>query len=143
MRIGEGLTEQAGEQGHEDEADQSDAAAGHELFHTLAISSGVVIAVALEQVNCAPNGEAGTESDHEGLEDIDCAVKEIHNIVAGINLRKSEMKTSDMQKPERYRLRRDDSGVSFQLLNCRTGIAEKSRCLVFFGGGIYINSSAG
>jgi hypothetical protein len=50
------------------------------------------------------------------------------------------MKTSDMQKPERYRLWRDDSGVSFQLLNCRTGIAEKSRCLVCLGG--YIKTAA-
>ena len=33
MRIGEGLTEQAGEQGHEDEADQGDTAAGHELSY--------------------------------------------------------------------------------------------------------------
>ena len=88
MRIGVGLTEQAGEQGHEDEADERDAAARHELLHALGLSAGVVVAVAFEQVDCAPNGEAGTEGDHEGLENIDCAVKEIHNIVAGINLKK-------------------------------------------------------
>ena len=82
-----GSTEQAGEQGHEDEADQGDTAAGHQLFHALALSAGVVVAVAFEQVDRAPDCEAGTEGDHEGLENIDSRVKEIHNIVAGINLK--------------------------------------------------------
>ena len=81
-----GLTEQAGEQGHENEADQRDAAARHELFHALGLSAGVVVAIAFEEVDCAPDGKAGTESDNEGLEDINGRVKEIHNIVAGINL---------------------------------------------------------
>ena len=87
MRIDEGLTEQAGEQGHEDKADQRDTAACHELLHALGLSTGVVVAVAFEQVDCAPNGEARTEGDHEGLENIDSRVKEIHNIVAGIKLK--------------------------------------------------------
>ena len=88
MRIGVGLTEQAGEQGHEDEADERDAAARHELLHALGLSAGVVVAVAFEQVDRAPDCEAGTESDNEGLENINGRVKEIHNIVAGINLKK-------------------------------------------------------
>ena len=88
MRIGEGLTEQAGEQGHEDETDQRDTAAGHELLHALGLSTGVVVAVTFEQVDRAPDCEAGTEGDDEGLEDVNCAVKEIHNIVAGISLKK-------------------------------------------------------
>lgn len=82
-----GLTEQAGEQGHENEADQRDAAARHELFHALGLSAGVVVTVSFEEVDRAPNGEAGTESDNEGLENINGRVKEIHNIVAGINLK--------------------------------------------------------
>ena len=82
-----GLTEQAGEQGHEDETDERDAAAGHELLHALALGSGIVIAVALEEIDRAPDCEAGTESDNEGLENINGRVKEIHNIVAGINLK--------------------------------------------------------
>ena len=88
MRIGQGLTEQAGEQGYEDEADERDAAAGHELLHSLRLGAGVVVAVAFEQVDCAPNGETGTEGDDEGLENIDGRIEEIHNIVAGINLKK-------------------------------------------------------
>ena len=82
-----GLTEQAGEQGHEDEANQGDPASRHQLFHALALGSGIVIAIALEEIDRAPDCEAGTESDNEGLENINGRVKEIHNIVAGINLK--------------------------------------------------------
>ena len=86
-----GLTEQAREQGDEDEADQSDTAARHELLHALALCAGVIIAIAFEEVDRAPDCEAGTESDDEGLEDINGRVKEIHNIVAGINLKIVEL----------------------------------------------------
>ena len=86
-----GSTEQAGEQGHEDEADQRNAAARHELLHALGLGAGVVVAVAFEQVNCAPNGETCAEGDHEGLEDINGGVKEIHNIVAGIKFKMGKL----------------------------------------------------
>ena len=82
-----GLTEQAGKQGHEDEANQRDAAARHELLHALGFRARVVITVAFEEVDRAPDCEAGTESDNEGLEDINGRVKEIQNIVAGISLK--------------------------------------------------------
>ena len=59
----------------------------HIMLHALGLSTGVVVAVAFEQVDRAPDCEAGTEGDDEGLEDINCAVKEIHNIVAGIYLK--------------------------------------------------------
>ena len=53
----------------------------------MSIGARVIIAIAFEEVDRAPNGEAGTESDNEGLENINGRVKEIHNIVAGINLK--------------------------------------------------------
>ncbi len=52
------------------------------------------------------------------------------------------MKTSDMQKPERYRVKRDDSGVSFQILNCRTDFYREEPVSCVFRG-IYMNSRAG
>ena len=82
-----GLTEQAGEQGDEDEANQGDAASRHQLFHALGLSAGVIVAITFEQVDEAPDAKAGTDSDNEGLENINGRVKEIHNIVAGINLK--------------------------------------------------------
>ena len=50
-----GLTEKTGEQGHESDADEGDTAASHELLHTLGLSSGVIVAVAFEQVDYTPN----------------------------------------------------------------------------------------
>ncbi len=83
-----GLTEQTGQQGHKDEADQGDTAAGHELFHALGLGTGVVVAVTFEQVDGPPDTQTGTESDNESLENVNSRVKEIHERVAGIVLRK-------------------------------------------------------
>ena len=65
-------------QGNKGAADQSDAAARHELLHALALGSGIVISVAFEQIDHAPNTEAGTESNNEGLENVNSRVKKIH-----------------------------------------------------------------
>lgn len=82
------LTEQTGKQRHEDEADESDAAAGHELLHALAFGSGVVVAVAFQKVDGTPDGETGAEGDDEGLKNVYCAVEEIHSDVAGERTRR-------------------------------------------------------
>ena len=73
-----GLTEQTGEQGYKGDADERDAAAGHQLLHALGLRTGVIIALTFEQVNCTPDAETGTKSNHEGLEDIYCAIEKIH-----------------------------------------------------------------
>ena len=44
----------------------------------MSIGAGVVIAIALQQVDGAPHAEAGAEGDHKGLQNGNCAVKEIH-----------------------------------------------------------------
>ena len=49
------LAEQTGEQRHEGDTDEGDTAASHELFHTLGLRTGVIIAVTFEQVDYAPN----------------------------------------------------------------------------------------
>ena len=83
-----GLTEQTGKQGYEGETDESDAAAGHELLHTLGLSAGVIITVTFEQVDGTPDAKTGTERDNESLKNIDSTVEEIHERVAGIVVRK-------------------------------------------------------
>ena len=72
------LTEQASEQGDEDNADESDAATGHELLDPLRFRAGVVVAVAFEEVDTAPNAETGSASDAESLKNVNGRVKEIH-----------------------------------------------------------------
>ena len=74
------LTEEAGEQRNEYDADQGYAAARHELFHTLAFRTRVIIAITFKQVDCAPDAKTGSESDNESLKNIDSRVKECHNL---------------------------------------------------------------
>ena len=44
----------------------------------MSIGSGVVIAITFQKVDNAPHTEASAESDHEGLQNINSRVKEIH-----------------------------------------------------------------
>ena len=75
------LAEKPREQRHQQKADQCNAATGHELFHTLAFSPWIVISVALQQVDDAPDSETCAKGDDEGLKNIDSRVKEIHKCV--------------------------------------------------------------
>ena len=75
-----GLTEKTGEQRHEGDTDEGDTAASHELLHALGLCTGVIVAVAFEQVDYTPNAETGTESDNEGLKNTNSRVKEIHRL---------------------------------------------------------------
>ena len=46
----------------------------------MSIGSGIVIAVAFEQVNDTPNTETGTKSNNESLEDTYRRVKKFHRL---------------------------------------------------------------
>jgi len=78
------LTEQPGEQRHEDDADKGDTTACHELLHALGLRAGVVVAVPFKQVDDTPNCETRTESDYESLENTYCTVEKLHDFFAGI-----------------------------------------------------------
>ena len=73
------LAEQVGELGDEGDADEGDTAARHELFHTLRLCARVVVTVTLEQIDCTPDTETGTESDNESLKNTNSRVKKFHN----------------------------------------------------------------
>ena len=47
------------------------------LWH-MSIRTGVVVAIAFQQVDDAPHAETGTEGDNEGLENGDCLIKKFH-----------------------------------------------------------------
>ena len=72
------LAEQTGEQRHQRNADQRHTAASHELFDTLGLCAGVVVAITFHEVNAAPDRKACAERDHEGLKNTDCRVKKRH-----------------------------------------------------------------
>ena len=74
------LAEQTGQQGHEGDADQRNAATGHQLLHTLGLRAGVVVAVTFQQVDDTPNAQTGTQSDNEGLQNTNSRVKKFHRL---------------------------------------------------------------
>ena len=76
--------EKPGEQRYKDHADYGYTSAGHELLHALAFCARIIISVALQQVDHAPNAKTGSEGNDEGLQHIDCAIEEIHILCAGI-----------------------------------------------------------
>ena len=71
--------EQTREQRHESHADERDAAARDQLFHTLAASAGVVLTVSFQQVDYAPDTQTGTEGNYQRLQHIDCTVEKLHS----------------------------------------------------------------
>ena len=44
----------------------------------MSIGTGVIIAVAFEQVDRTPDAETSTQSNNEGLENTNCRVKKCH-----------------------------------------------------------------
>ena len=80
LSIGRLDSKETGEQRHEGDTDEGNAAARHELLHTLGLCAGVIVAVAFEQVDYTPNAETGTESDNEGLENTNCRFKKCHRL---------------------------------------------------------------
>ena len=56
---------------------------GHQVLHALAFRAGVVRAITFQQVDAAPHAEAGTDGDHQGLENRNSRAKEFHNLFVG------------------------------------------------------------
>ena len=73
--------EKPGQQRHQRDADESDAAARHELLHPLRLSAGVVVAVTFHEVDSAPDAETGPERHDESLEYAYCGIEESHMVL--------------------------------------------------------------
>lgn len=56
----------------------------HASLLTMSFSPRIIISVALQQVDHAPDAKTGSEGNDEGLQHIDCAIEEIHILCAGI-----------------------------------------------------------
>jgi len=72
------LAEKRGEHGNEGDADQGNAATGHQLLHALRLGAGIVIAVALQEVDNAPDAETSAQSNNESLKCRNCSLEEFH-----------------------------------------------------------------
>lgn len=77
----------------------------------------VVVAVTFQQVDCAPDAEAGTECYYESLKNTNSRIEKCHKVFAetnGIDSRKSRFKCKSRNENCDAA---PDSGVSFQLFN--------------------------
>ena len=74
------LAEQTAQQGDQGDADEGNAAASHELLHTLTLGRGVIAAVTLQQVDSAPHAQTGTQSHDQSLKNFDSRVEEFHSL---------------------------------------------------------------
>ena len=70
--------EQTLEQRNEDQTDRCNAAACHELFHTLAFCARIIVAVAFQKIDDAPNAKTTAKRRNERLKDIDCGIEKLH-----------------------------------------------------------------
>lgn len=70
--------EQAREQWHERHTDERNATARDQLFHTLAASAGVVLAISFQQVNDTPDTQTGAERYNQRLQYLYCTVEKLH-----------------------------------------------------------------
>ena len=70
--------EQTLEQRNEDQTDRRNAAARHELFHTLTFCARIIIAVAFQKIDDAPNAKTTAKRRNERLKDIDCGIEKLH-----------------------------------------------------------------
>ena len=73
------LAEQTGQQGHQSDTDEGNAAASHQLLHTLALGRGVIAAVAFHEVHSTPHAQTGTQCHNQSLQNIHCTIKEFHS----------------------------------------------------------------
>ena len=70
--------EQTLEQRNEDQTDRCNAAARHELFHTLAFCARIIIAVAFQKIDDAPNAKTAAKRRNKRLKNIDRRIKKLH-----------------------------------------------------------------
>ena len=47
----------------------------------MSIAAGVILSIALQQVDAAPDTQGTTQTDHDGLQSIDCAVEKFHKVL--------------------------------------------------------------
>ena len=47
----------------------------------MSIGTGVVLPVALQEIDAAPHAQAAAQGDHKGLQNVDCAVEKFHTLI--------------------------------------------------------------
>ena len=47
----------------------------------MSIAAGVILSIALQQVDATPDTQGTAQTDHDGLQSIDCAVEKFHKVL--------------------------------------------------------------
>ena len=47
----------------------------------MSIAAGVILSITLQQVDAAPDTQGTAQTDHDGLQSIDCAVEKFHKVL--------------------------------------------------------------
>ena len=96
----------------------------------MSIRSWIVVAVTFQKVDCAPNGKARAESNHEGLKDADCGMKETHNTTSNSDFENEKSRYSAaFGSPERLTeyVLNTSSGFGFNLVDRNFSIGKALR----------------
>ena len=56
------------------------------MFHALAFCAGVILPVALQKIDSAPDAEASAQRDNKGLQNVNSTIKEIHYFTSKIEI---------------------------------------------------------
>lgn len=83
----------------------------------MSICTWIIISVTFQQVDHAPNAKTGSEGNDEGLQNIDCAIEEIHILCAGI-VSLWFLRWKPQSRNELPLCAAVDSGFSFQIFGC-------------------------
>jgi hypothetical protein len=71
-------SEQARQERDKGRADEYHTTTGHQLLDSLALGTGIVIAVPLHEVDHAPHGKASAKGDNEGLQNGNRLIDKFH-----------------------------------------------------------------
>ena len=47
----------------------------------MSIAAGVILSITLQQVDAAPDTQGTAQTDHDGLQSIDCTVEKFHKVL--------------------------------------------------------------
>ena len=103
-------------------ADQGNAAARDQLLHALALAAGVILSIALQQVDAAPDTQGTAQTDHDGLQSIDCAVEKFHKVLTFCRLFCGTQKFFQKMPPHSAAASSSDRSISYRskLSSCAT-----------------------
>ena len=88
----------------------------------MSIAAGVILSVALQQVDAAPDTQGTAQTNHDGLQSIDCAVEKFHKVLTFCRLFCGTQKFFQKMPPHSAAASSSDRSISYRskLSSCAT-----------------------